>query len=235
VAPSPRAAARGCLMVDGSLPGLCLSGLRGPRWHLRLAHDERAALRPLRPPGLRQPLPAHPRPPRPALQRLATAGEADRREPRRDPRLGLPRLASRAAPGATRRTRCRPSGAARPRWRAATRPPWCALRELQRAQGPEPAAAVRPALAWAPGWGTSHVWDVVARGTPQGLARAAEFRDSGHRRRNRRTRATQRRRVSPGAGLLVCVGTRSGPDRLTDVGVPRGRTWVSRPLGRTRP
>ncbi len=58
-------------MVDGTLSGLRLSGLRAPRWRLRLAHDERVTLRPLRPPGLRQPLPAHTRPPGQADERLA--------------------------------------------------------------------------------------------------------------------------------------------------------------------
>ena len=51
-------------------------------------------------------------------------------------------LASRGAPGPTRRAHGRPSGAARPRWRAAAGAARCALRELQRAQGVEPAAAV---------------------------------------------------------------------------------------------
>ena len=54
----------------------------------------------------------------------------------------LSRLASRAAPGATRRARGRPSGAARPRWRAAAGAARRPLRELQRAEGVEPAAAV---------------------------------------------------------------------------------------------
>ena len=73
---------------------------------------------------------------------LATTGEADGRGTRRGPRLALPRLASRAARGATRRARGRPSGAARPRWRAAAGAARRALRELQRAQGAESAAAV---------------------------------------------------------------------------------------------
>jgi hypothetical protein len=143
MAPPLRAAARGCVMVDGSLTGLCLSGLRGPHQRLRLAHDERAALRPLRSPGLRQPLPADTRPPDPADERLAMAGEADGRGARRGPRLDLSWLASRGARRATRRARGRPSGAARPRRRAATGAAWCSLRELQRAQGLGPAAAVR--------------------------------------------------------------------------------------------
>ena len=129
-------------MADGSFTGLRLSGLRGPRWHLRLAHDERAPLRPLRSAGLRQPLPAHARPSGAADVSLATAGEADGRGPRRGPRLDLSGLASRATPGATGRTGGGPSRAARPRRRAATGAARRALRELQRAQGPEPAAKV---------------------------------------------------------------------------------------------
>ena len=113
--------------------------------HLRLADDERAPLRPLRPPGLRQPLPAHARPPGPADLGLATAGEADGRGLGRAPRLDLPGLASPAAPGATRRARGRPSRAARPRWRAAAGSAGRPLLELQRAEGPEPAAALSPA------------------------------------------------------------------------------------------
>ena len=129
----------------GTLTGLRLSRLRAPRWHLRLADHERAALRPLRTPGLRQPLPAHARPSGAAHVGLATAGEADRRGPRRGPRLDLSWLAPRTACGATRRARCRPSGAARPRRRAAAGSARRPLRELQRAQGVEPAAAVRRA------------------------------------------------------------------------------------------
>ena len=51
VAPPRRAAARGHLKVDGALTGLRLSRLREPRWHLWLADDERAPLRPLGRPG----------------------------------------------------------------------------------------------------------------------------------------------------------------------------------------
>jgi hypothetical protein len=130
------------VMVDGPLPRLCLPWLRGPHRHLRLAHDERAALRPVWPTGLREPLPPHTRPPDPEDVRLATAGEADGRGPRRGPRLALPRLASPAASGNTRRARGRPSGAARPRWRAAAGAARRPLRELQRAEGSESAAAL---------------------------------------------------------------------------------------------
>ena len=82
---------------------------------------------------------------------VATAGEADGRGLGRASRLDLSGLASPAAPGATRRARGRPSGAARPRWRAAAGSAGRPLLELQRAQGPEPAAAVSRALTWAPG------------------------------------------------------------------------------------
>ena len=143
LAPPPRAIARGRLMVDGSLPRLCLPGLRAPRRRLRLAHDERASLRPLWPTRLRQPLPAHARPSDPADERLATPREADGRGARRPVRLALPRLAPRAALGPTRRAHGRPSGGARPRWRAAARSARRAVLDLQRAQGLEPAAAVR--------------------------------------------------------------------------------------------
>ena len=88
-------------MVDGSRTCLCLSGLRGPRWRLWLAHEERAALRSLWPPGLRQPLPAYARPPDPKDVSLATAGEADGRGPRGAPWLALPGLASRTTSGPT--------------------------------------------------------------------------------------------------------------------------------------
>ena len=134
--------------MDGTLPRLRLSGLRASHRRLRLAHDERAPLRPLRSPGLRQPLPPHTRPSDPADVSLATTGEAYGRDSRRTSRLGLSWLASRATSGPTRRTRSRPSGAARARWRAFAGAPWRALRELQRAQGALPAAAVRARRPW---------------------------------------------------------------------------------------
>jgi hypothetical protein len=62
--PPPCASARGRLnFCNGPFPRLRLSRLRAPRCHLWLADDERALLRPLRPAGLRQPLPADARPP----------------------------------------------------------------------------------------------------------------------------------------------------------------------------
>ena len=64
------------------------------------------------------------------------------------PRLDLPGLASRGAPGATRRARGRPSRAARPRWRAAAGSAGRPLLELQRAEGAEPAAALS-LVSWA--------------------------------------------------------------------------------------
>jgi hypothetical protein len=80
--------------MDDSLAGLRLSGLRGPRRVLRLADEQRATLRPLRPAGLRQPLPADTRPSGAADVSLATAGEADGRGARGSLRLGLSWLAS---------------------------------------------------------------------------------------------------------------------------------------------
>ena len=81
-------------MVDGSLKGLCLSGLRTAHGRLRLAHDERAALRPLRPTRLREPLPTNDGPSGAADVGVAPVGEADRRGSRRPSRLDLSRLAS---------------------------------------------------------------------------------------------------------------------------------------------
>ena len=70
---------------------------------------------------------------------------------RRGPRLDLPRLASRATPGPTWRARSRSSRAAGPRWRAAAGAARRPLLELQRAQGPEPAAALTDRHpTWAP-------------------------------------------------------------------------------------
>lgn len=129
-------------MVDGSLTRLRLPGLRCPHWRLRLADDERATLRSLRPSRLREPLPPHARPPDPKDVRLATTGEADGRGACRPSRLDVSWLASRPAPGATRRARSRPSGPTRPRGRTAARPARRPLRELQRAEGLEPAAAL---------------------------------------------------------------------------------------------
>ena len=74
---------------------------------------------------------------------LATTGEADGRGACRGPGLALSGLAPRAASGPTRRARGRPSGAAGPRWRAAAGTAGGALLGLQRAEGVEPAAAVR--------------------------------------------------------------------------------------------
>ena len=136
LAPPPRAAARGCLMVDGSLTRLRLSGLRAPHRRLRLAHDERAPLRPLRSPGLRQPLPAHARPSGAADVGLATAGEADGRGPRRGPRLDAVRA------GIASRTRCDPASS-RPTIRCRSssvasrcrRGPACSARAATRARG----------------------------------------------------------------------------------------------------
>ena len=163
-------------MVDATLPRLCLSGLQAPHRRLRLAHDERAPLRPLRPPELRQPLPAHTRPPGPTQQRMAAPGEADGRGPRGGPRLALPGLASRTASGAARRARGRPSGAARPRGRAAASTARCPLRELQRAQGPEPAAALRRALAW--GTHMAQTWAPGDERLPRGRAPTPGLRGS---------------------------------------------------------
>jgi hypothetical protein len=162
-------------MVDDSCTSLRLSGLRASRWRLRLADDERASMRPLRTSGLREPLPPDTRPPHSADSCLATAGEADRRDPRRGPRLALPWLASRAAPGPTRRAGGRPSRAARPRGRAAARATGRALSELQRAQGVEPTAALDPALSrtltWAPTRDT-HMALTWAPGGPRKHSRA---------------------------------------------------------------
>jgi hypothetical protein len=130
--------------VDGALTGLRVSGLRDPRRVMWLAHDERASVRPLRPAGLREPLPAHTRPSGPADHSLATAGEANGRGLGRGPRLELSGLAPPGAPGATRRASGRPSGAARPGRRTDARSAWRPLRELQRAEGAESAAALRP-------------------------------------------------------------------------------------------
>jgi hypothetical protein len=90
LAPPSRAAARSGPIVSCSFPRLCPSGLRGPRWRLRLADDERAPLQPLRSSWFRQPLPPHARPSGATEVGLATAGEADRRGPYRGPRLALP-------------------------------------------------------------------------------------------------------------------------------------------------
>ena len=149
VAPPSRAAARACLMTDGTITGLCLPGLRAPHRFLRLADDERAPLRSLRPAGVRQPLPQDARPSGATDLGVATTGEADGRGPRRTPRLDLPRLASRATSGPTRQARGRPSGAARPRWRAAAGTARRPLLKLLCAQGPEPAEEVRAACALA--------------------------------------------------------------------------------------
>ena len=94
-------------------------------------------------PGFANRFRADSRPPDPADVGLATAGEADGRGPCRPPWLALSGLAPRAARRATRRARGRPSGAARPRWRATAGKARRPLRELQRAQGIESAAAVR--------------------------------------------------------------------------------------------
>jgi hypothetical protein len=142
LSPSARAAARDPLMVDGSLAGLRLSGLRDPHGRLRLADDQRASLRPLRPSGLRQPLPAHARPPDPADLGLATAGEADGGSPRRAPRLDLSGLAPRAASGPARRARGRPPRAAHLRRGAATGSAERPMFQLQRAEGVESAATL---------------------------------------------------------------------------------------------
>ena len=136
LAPPPRAAARGRLMVDGSLTRLRLSGLRAPRRRLRLAHDERAALRPLRPSGLRQPLPAHARP----------SGAADA-APGDGWRSGRSRPTSRATAGAARagiasRTRSDPASS-RPTIRCRSSSvasrcrlgPACSARAATRARG----------------------------------------------------------------------------------------------------
>jgi hypothetical protein len=142
VAPPHRAAARGCLMVDGSLTRLRLSRLRAPRCHLWLADDERAALRPLWPPGLRQSLPAHAGPSGAADVGLATAGGAHGRGLGGSARLGLSWLAPGTALRAARRPDGRPSRAAGSRWRAAAGPARRPMRELQRSQGVESAAAL---------------------------------------------------------------------------------------------
>jgi hypothetical protein len=109
------------------------------------AGRRRTPLRPLRSPGLRQPLRADARPPDQAHEPLAPTGEADGRGLGGSSRLELPGRASGTAPGATRRARGRPSGAARPRWRTAARSAGRAVLELQRAKGVESAAALSPA------------------------------------------------------------------------------------------
>ena len=68
---------QGLTDVDGSLPRLRMSGLREPHRFLRLADHERAPLRPLWPPGLREPLPRDARPCRPADLRLAPPGATE--------------------------------------------------------------------------------------------------------------------------------------------------------------
>ena len=108
---------RGRLMRHATLTRLRLSRLRRPRWRLRLAHDERAPLRSLRATGLRQPLPAHPRPPDPADVGLATTGAADGRGLRSHSTAGPAPAGiashTRSSPASSRPTiRCRSSSGA---------------------------------------------------------------------------------------------------------------------------
>ena len=124
---------QGLTVVDGSLTGLRLSGLRGTRRRLRLAHDERAPLRPLRPPGLRQPLPAHARPSGPADVAPGDGWRSGRSRPMSPSTAGAARAGiasrTRSDPASSRPTiRCRSSSVAS-RYR---RGPACSARAATR-------------------------------------------------------------------------------------------------------
>ena len=148
-------------------------------------------------------------------QRLAPAGEADGRGPRRGPRLALPGLASRAAPGATRRARGRPSGAARPRWRAAAGAARRPLRELQRAQGVEPAAAVMTSGGGeAPRASRRIPW-------PVSWTAAATMSTAGHR----RGVGAGRRSPAPG-GSTAADGSSVDADRVSEADQQLGAAVV---------